>query len=141
MNKINTTRVIIGGLVAGLVISAGEFILNDPILGKEWEAAMVALGKPPFTGTMAAVFFALGFLVGIVMVWIYAAIRPRYGMGPRTAIWAGLITWLLASFYSGVGAIASGMFPSRLIAISMMWGLVELPLAAVAGAWFYREEI
>ena len=35
MGKINMTRVILGGLLAGLVINIGEFILNDTILGED----------------------------------------------------------------------------------------------------------
>ncbi len=31
------------------------------------------------------------------------------------------------------------MLPGRLAMIGSLWGLVEVPLAAVAGAWMYRE--
>src|SRR5207249_3963498 len=38
-------------------------------------------------------FLAWGFLVGIFAVWLYAAIRPRYGAGPKTALCAGAAVW------------------------------------------------
>jgi hypothetical protein len=35
-------------------------------------------------GAQLAMFIAWGFLVGIVAIWLYAGIRPRYGAGPKT---------------------------------------------------------
>ncbi len=35
MGKINMARVILGGLLAGLIINVGEFVLNEPILGEQ----------------------------------------------------------------------------------------------------------
>ena len=141
MGKINVGRVVLCGLLAGLVINISEFILNDRILGKDWETAMAALDRPPLGPPAVGVFLTLGFLEGIVMVWIYAAIRPRYGPGPRTAILAGLIVWLLASFFANLMVIPLDIFPSRLPAISMIWALFELPIASMIGAWRYREEV
>ncbi|HSE60477.1 MAG TPA: hypothetical protein VLA99_17380 [Nitrospiraceae bacterium] len=31
-------------------------------------------------------------------LWLYAAIRPRFGAGPKTALYAGLGVWVLGSF-------------------------------------------
>jgi hypothetical protein len=35
-----------------------------------------------------------GFVVGIAAIWLYAAIRPRYGPGAATALRAGFAVWL-----------------------------------------------
>jgi hypothetical protein len=92
------------------------------------------------TPPAVAVFIALGFVVGIVTVWVYAAIRPRLGAGPKTAICAGLTVWALSSLYSAVGQLPLGIVPTRLILIVAVWELVQTPIAAVAGAWLYKEE-
>jgi len=139
MGKINMGRVIVGGLLAGLVINLGEFVLNGYILEKDWEAAMRSLGKEPIGMQAVAVFLALGFLLGITAVWIYAAARPRLGAGPKTAICIGLIVWVLTSLFTTLGQLPTGIFPNRLLIIPLVWGLVELPLGTVAGAWLYRE--
>lgn len=139
MGKINIGRVIVGGLLAGLVINLGEFVLNGYILEKDWEAAMRSLGKEPISMQAVAVFLALGFLLGITAVWIYAAARPRLGAGPKTAICIGLIVWVLTSLFTTLGQLPTGIFPTRLLIIPLVWGLVELPLGTVAGAWLYRE--
>lgn len=139
MGKINMGRVIVGGLLAGLVINLGEFVLNGYILEKDWESAMRSLGKEPIGMQAVAVFLALGFLLGITAVWIYAAVRPRLGAGPKTAICIGLIVWVLTSLFTTLGQLPTGIFPNRLLIIPLVWGLVELPLGTVAGAWLYRE--
>jgi hypothetical protein len=139
MGKINMGRVIAGGLLAGLVINLGEFVLNGYILEKDWETAMRSLGKQPIGMQAVAVFLALGFLLGITAVWIYAAVRPRLGAGPKTAICIGMIVWVLTSLFTTLGQLPTGIFPNRLLIIPLVWGLVELPLGTVAGSWLYRE--
>lgn len=139
MGSINWSRVIAGGLVAGLILNIGEYLLNEPILGEEWAAAMAALNAQPVGGAAIAWFLVLGFLLGIAMIWLYAAIRPRLGAGPKTAICAGLTVWFFAYFWSSMGILVMGLFPSSLIWISLVWGLVELPVAALLGAYLYQE--
>jgi hypothetical protein len=81
------------------------------------------------------------FVIGVAAVWLYAAIRPRYGAGPRTAIVAGLAVWVLSHLWSGVylGAGFTGVITPTLAWLPVAWGLVEAPLGTLAGAWLYRE--
>lgn len=139
MGKINMGRVILGGLLAGLIINTGEFLLNGVLLNKDLEEMMKSLNKPAVGGSAIAVFVAMGFVLGILIIWIYAAIRPRYGPGAKTAVCAALIAWALAYLYSAVGQAQMGIFPTRLLVIGTVWGLVELVIAGVAGAWLYKE--
>lgn len=140
MGKINLGRVLLGGLVAGLVINIGEFILNEPILGEQWRAAMESLNREAIGGQAIAVFVVLAFFIGIACVYTYAAIRPRFGAGPKTAVCAGLLVWALGYLYPAIGAVPTKIFPTSLLVIGTAWGLFELPIAAVAGAWIYHEE-
>ena len=140
MGKINWTRVILGGLVAGLIINVFESVMNGVILAKDMEAAISALGRQMGGGALA-MFIAWGFLVGIFAIWLYAAIRPRYGAGPKTAACAGAAVWGLGYFLAAVTPIALHLFPRRLMAIFLAVGLVEVIIGTIAGAWLYREEI
>jgi hypothetical protein len=45
MGKVNWVRVILGGLLAGVIINVFEFILNGLLLAKDMQAAISALGK------------------------------------------------------------------------------------------------
>ena len=139
MGKINWFRVILGGLVAGFIINIGEFLLNEPILGRKWAAAMESLGRPPMGNEGITVFVCLGFALGIGALYLYAAIRPRLGAGPRTAVCAGLLVWFFSYFYNSVGMMGMGIFPRSLLLIGTAWGLLQLPIATVFGAWLYKE--
>jgi hypothetical protein len=139
MGKINWTRVILGGLVAGLIINVFESVMNGVILAKDMEAAISALGRQMGGGALA-MFIAWGFLVGIFAIWLYASIRPRYGAGPKTAACAGAAVWGLGYLLAAVTPIALHLFPRRLMAIGLAVGLVEVIIGTIAGAWLYREE-
>ena len=139
MGKINWTRVILGGLVAGVIINISEFLLNGVVLAKDMEAAMRALGRQMGAGQLA-MFTVWGFLVGSFAVWLYAAIRPRFGAGPKTAACAGAAVWGLGYLLASVTTFALQLFPGRLIAIGLAVGLMEVLVGTLAGAWFYHEE-
>ena len=139
MQGINFGRVFLGGLLSGIVLNVGEFILNEPILGDDWAAAMAARNMPEPGGAEIFWYVFMTFVLGFALVYLYAAIRPRYGAGVRTAIYAGLIVWFLIWLWCFGSMGIGGMFPAKLIVITLVWGLVEVPLATVAGAWLYRE--
>jgi hypothetical protein len=78
-------------------------------------------------------------IAGIVIVLGYACIRPRFGPGVKTAIIAGLFAWFGIYFYSGIiNGVLFGI-PMNTMILVLVWGLVEFALAAVAGAWLYKE--
>jgi len=139
MGKINLGRVILGGLLAGLVINISEAILNIVVVGAQMEELLKARNMPPIGGSEIATFVLLGFILGIVTIWLYAAIRPRYGAGPGSAIMAGLIVFFLAYLYPNAGLTVMGFMTGSMMLIIDVWGLVEILVAAVAGAWLYRE--
>ncbi|MGD2217876.1 MAG: hypothetical protein PVJ64_14055 [Gemmatimonadales bacterium] len=140
MGKINLGRVLLGGLLAGVVLSVLEFVLNEPILGDRWAAAMESLGMaaPEGAGTLIA-YVVWNFVLGIALVWLYAAVRPRFGPGPKTAVITGLAAWFLVWFLAFGGTVISGMFPTNLVVIVLIWEFFEVPIATVAGAWLYQE--
>jgi hypothetical protein len=139
MGRINMGRVVVGGLLAGLLINVSEGILNGVLFAEENNAALAALNQPPMDNGMIVWFVILGFGLGIVAVWLYAAIRPRFGPGVRTAVSASLAVWLLAYLYPNTFMAVMGLFPQRLMVIGTVWGLVEVVVATIAGAWAYTE--
>jgi hypothetical protein len=139
MGKMNVGRIIVGGLLAGLVLNIGEFILNMPVLGKQIEQAMQAKNLPVAAGGAIALSVVLAFVLGIAVVWLYAAIRPRFGPGPKTAIIAGLALWFFVWLWVHLSMSPMGLFPTSLILITLIWGFFEVPIATLFGAWIYKE--
>ena len=139
MSGINTGRVLLGGLLAGLVINIGEFILNMFVIGSRMEEFYERLNlEQPGGGAMAA-YVVMGFVIGITTVWVYAAARPRLGPGPQSAAIAAMPIWIAAWLAPIVGYVVQGMATTGLGVLIGAWGLVELILASVAGAWLYTE--
>lgn len=140
MTGINMARVLVGGIVAGLVINIGEFILNMFVLRTEMDAMVARLQLPPIGGQQIGVFTVLVFALGIGTVWLYAAIRPRFGAGVRTALCAGAAVWFFAYLYPTIASVVMGMFSAGTATIAVVWGLVEVPAGAAVGAWLYQEQ-
>jgi len=81
----------------------------------------------------------LGFTLGITTVWLYAAIRPRFGPGVSTAACSALTVWFLAYVYPSMFILVLHVFPTTPTCISVVWGLPEIIIAGIAGAWAYTE--
>jgi hypothetical protein len=139
MSGIDHGRLLLGGILAGLIINIGEFIFNVPVAGAAYDASLARLGLAPPGATAISVFVLLCFVLGILAVWLYAAIRPRLGPGVRTALYAGLFVWILVSAFPGIGNAVLGFTPPWLVMLTVAWQLFEVPLATVVGAWVYRE--
>lgn len=141
MGKINLVRVLLGGIVAGIVIDVFEGVLNGVVLSNQWATVMTGLGK---NGTMSMkqilAFNVWGLATGILMVWLYASMRTRLGAGPKTAICAGLVIWASAYVLGSAGPVFLHLFPLGLTAVGLAVGLVETMLAGIAGAYLYKEE-
>lgn len=136
----NHARILIGGLVAGLILNIGEFLLNGVVLAKEMDDTFFKKCGLPMPGSSAMVILVVAtFVLGIFIVYVYAAIRPRCGPGPKTAIGAALIAWFGVYLYCCVVYWALGLIPTNMLIISLVWGFVEYALAGLAGAWLYRE--
>ena len=55
---------------------------------------------------------ALDLLTGISILWLYAAIRPRYGPGAKTATIAAFASWFIVSLEDAIWC-SFELFPAR----------------------------
>ena len=140
MGKINWGRVVLGGMLAGVVFIVPANVLTAHFIGQQELRTAVQKFRPPTSGSAAPLFFIFAFLfLGILMTWLYAAIRPRFGPGAKTAAIAGFATWLIAnpaqSFLLGhVTQVSMGF-----VVKSMAMYLVMIVASTIAGAWVYKE--
>jgi hypothetical protein len=141
MGKIEVRRVIMGGLIAGAVISVIDVALYGVILKAPMAVAMQRL--PPMPKEWQAIevpwFVLVDLLAGILLVWLYAAIRPRFGARRRTAVIAGLAGWSFAGLLCNLIQLPNGFMPYNLVIITTGVMLAQYVLAVVIGARFYTE--
>ena len=139
MNNINFGRVLLGGLLAGLILNIGEFLLNAVVLAPQMKAFNAQHGFTEPGNSFLVVAIVLTFVLGIVVVLGYACIRPRFGPGVKTAIIASLFAWFGIYFYNGIIFDMLFGIPTSTCVMVTVWGLVEYAIATVAGAWLYKE--
>jgi hypothetical protein len=138
MGKINVARVILGGLLAGLIMNISETVLNLYVIGDASAAALQRFGLQ-FPGPhQIGIFVAMTFVLGIILIFVYAGLRPRFGASAKTAVIAALVVWIVG-FMPAFADVVLGLTPANLLAIAGVWSLVEIIVAAVAGAWLYKE--
>jgi len=139
---INTSKVIVGGIIGGIVANVIDFISSTYILGGMQTAAMTKLNpalavKP--SGTQIAGFLILDFVWIIATVWVYAAIRLRFVPGPKTAAYAGIASWVIGSTVAGFFCVL-GLFGSDLFVAASVVALINAIVSTMVGARFYTEE-
>jgi len=142
MGKINTGRVLIGGLLAGVVANALDFVSYSILMADDMQQMVQRLSLNPAVvdGTGAAVaWIVVDFLLGILVVWTYAAIRPRCGAGPTTAVYAALIPYAAITMIL-YGYTRMGIFTMDAFVKGSVLALVTLLAATLAGAAVYKEE-
>jgi hypothetical protein len=141
MASINTGRVILGGLVGGVVGNVCDFAWNMTVMKDDMTALATRFGVDPaamnsFAG--AAPWIAVDFVFGLLLVFSYAAMRPRFGPGPKTAIIAALILFVgvTAVLY---GFTSMGMMPMNSFVKGSATALVSVVASSLVGASLYKE--
>jgi len=137
--RINFKRVLLGGLIAGIILNLGETMLNEVLLVKQMEetARRLHIERPGLGFISLAIILTLA--LGVTIVLLYALIKVRLGPGVKSAVTAGLIVWFLVYVYSGLLTGAAIALHPLLMVVGMGWGLLEYLLAAIVGSAFYKE--
>jgi hypothetical protein len=137
---INTSKVLVGGIVGGIVANVIDFVSQTYILADMGKAQMAKLNLPTTPSSSSLVWLILLDFVWIIAnVWIYAAIRPRFGPGPKTAAYAALVSWVIGGTVAGFFGL-SGIFGLTLFIASSIVALVNSLVSTIVGARFYTEE-
>ncbi|MBL0170427.1 MAG: hypothetical protein IPP90_06765 [Gemmatimonadaceae bacterium] len=140
---INTGKVFIGGLAAGVVLNICDFLSNTYIMADRFKTDLDALNPALMTNIMApsntVSFVVLDFVYGLLTVFTYAAIRPRFGAGAGTAVKAGLMMWAIGGI-TWYFTVVMGLFSMNFFVMSAMVSLVTMLAASYVGAMLYKED-
>ena len=140
MGKINWGRVLLGGIVAGVVIDLVDYVVNTYVWAQQNDALMKRLNIQ-LRPHAIPIFLIEGLLLGIAAVWAYSVARPRYGAGPKTAVITALGVWFIGSFLPDLDQWASGILRSRTACEGTLVGLITIVVASLIGASLYREAV
>lgn len=128
---------LVGGAVAGLIIVAGEAVLNLGVLADDWAKLFLLFALPQPTPLVAAQGVLKLLLIGIFSVWLAVRLAPTF-VGPnRAGVASGLCVWFLVWAWVQWGMLLAGFVTAPIAVVTVAWGLVELPVAAWAGTRMY----
>jgi len=140
-SKINTKRVIVGGILGGVVWGLWSMIINMTMLAKRYEEAQAVgefLAKPRYPAFLLWYILIL-IVLSMGLAWLYAVSRATLSPGPLSAMKVGLIVGLVGSvpfcFAQSAWAPISRYFPLGWL----LEGLVGCILATLFAGWYYRE--
>lgn len=136
---INRRAWIVGGLVAGLWLTVSGVVLGHLVYGPAYvEGYRQHLAAPPSGWTIVkniVVRFGYGFLGAF----LYAAFRPRFGAGPKTALGAGLVLWLAGYVPLAIALAEFGILTGWRLAVGLPWTLAEAMIGCLIAGRLYRE--
>jgi hypothetical protein len=139
MSGINLARVLIGGIIAGIVANAGDYLVNQVILVEDGTQLAQRLNLDQAqVAASATTWIVVDLIYGILLVFAYAAMRPRFGPGPGTAVISALTLYLSITVVL-VGFMSMGMFVQDAFLRSAGLQLVITLAASLSGAAVYKE--
>jgi hypothetical protein len=137
----NRLRIVFGGLLGGVVFFAFLAVVSQTVLPSHYARleAQGVLRAEPTVEWYLPVYILVILAIGVALVWLYAAVRPRLGPGPRTALKVGLVVGAIAAVPTSLAQYAWTGLGGY---VAAWWGielLVGCALACLAGAAVYRE--
>lgn len=137
VGNINWSKVFLGGIASGVVLLAFD-MAGMAVLGfdmKAWAESHNLVTEPNM-----AVWVVSVLVLGIMLVWLYAAIRPRFGPGVKTAAIAAAFMWLFFSVMFA-GHTSMGLYTTEQFVKFAAWGALQMLAASYVGAWLYKEDV
>jgi hypothetical protein len=141
MNGINYGRVVLGGLAAGVVANVCDFLISAYLMADDLQRMTRRLGLDWELVNSSSVFLTwtvVDFLYGLLIVWVYAAIRPRFGPGPKTAVVAALAIYAAPTMVL-FGFQSMGVFATDSFLKNALFSAITAVLAGLAGGAVYKE--
>ena len=139
---INVGRVLLGGLIAGVVRFIGGTVLQMLVIGplfleqiaRNQPGIAVALERTP----ARIQFVALNMLMGIATIYMYAAMRPRFTSRFATVLSASVPAWLLVTTAWGVTA-TMGLFSWTHVLVQASLTFIAVVVSTYLGSTIYKD--
>jgi hypothetical protein len=131
----------LSGLITFFVFIAIEYLLEriigNHLFGGGIDSWMYSLDVPNWNLANNTINILIAIVNVIVVMWLYAALRPMFGVGTKTAlITSGFMLVFVSSFT--LNQVNLGLIPFQVAIVQLFYQYIELPIALVAGAQFYE---
>jgi len=142
MNRIRTSRLLLAGLATLLAFILIELLWEGLIGVVLFGDRLVALrgsgGIPDWSLREQVLNLAIALFNCFMMIWLYASLRPMFGVGPRTALITSAFVFAFV-FAFDLNYANQGFIPYHLGLIYALDLIIELPLSLIVGAQVYES--
>jgi hypothetical protein len=147
MNEIKVTRMLLAGLamlvmwvaVAILVQILFDQVVAPVFFGQTAQEMSLETMVPRDRSALNNWLDGLTALVNCtLLIWLYASLRPMYGVGTRTALITSAFGIILG-FSVSSNLINNGLIPLKLGLIEAVCNSIMFPIAMLAGAAIYEN--
>lgn len=142
MNEIKVKRMLLAGLAMFVVWVAVEILVEHMIsqflFGQtSQEMWLQTIDVSAWSGLNTAVSTFIALLNCTLLIWLYASLRPMYGVGTRTVLITSAlgITWMFSVF---INFINLGLIRLQTGLMEAAFEAVEFPIAMFVGAGVYE---
>lgn len=142
MNRIRLNRLFLAGLMTFVVFVSVELLweglIGRLLLGESIGSLRNLAGVSIWSLMHQAINLVIALVNCFMMIWLYASLRPMFGVGPRTALIASAFVFVFVVAFE-LNYANLGFFPFRLALIDAIDLVIELPLALIAGTQVYES--
>ncbi|NIM94738.1 MAG: hypothetical protein GTO18_13640 [Anaerolineales bacterium] len=142
MNRIRPSRLLLAGLATILAFIIIEFVweilISTVLLNDSLGSIRGVAGVSEWTLRDQAFNIAIALFNCFMLIWLYASLRPMFGVGPKTALIASGFAFAFV-FAFQLNHANLGFIPYRLALIDSIDLIIELPLSLIAGAQVYES--
>ena len=141
MASINWGRLILGGLIAAIMMFFADGFIHERLVNTDWHEVYAGLkaAEPQPHGTSMVYFGLYELGRGLIAMLFYATMRTHFGAGPKTAVLAGIASWIAFSLTGPAQFIPLGFFSNALWLKVGALHLVTSIVSTIAGAAMYKD--
>ncbi|MGB2963207.1 MAG: hypothetical protein WBB69_04400 [Anaerolineales bacterium] len=143
MNEIKVKRLVLAGFLTLVVFILTEILVEtflEQVVCKQFYIDLyLGLGIPRWGLKNHLLNIGIGLVNCMMLIWLYAALRPMFGVGVKTALITSLY-WLVFVTAFSINMANLGYYPWSIALVESIYLLIELPVALIAGAYFYEYE-
>jgi hypothetical protein len=143
MKNLNIVRLLLAGLVSGLIIYGFEAVTNTVILGHDWQmwsAFAVRVFIMPSEGLSLVLWGVQALIAGWVGTLVFAAIKDWVGMRQRAAYISGLIVWATGWLGLSFDNLAVGVVPAKMVFDNLLAALFGCLIGQMVASLIYRDK-
>ena len=145
MNEIRVKRMLLAGLAMFFMWAAVEFLVELVVAPILFGQSSLEMWRPTidlshWSGVNFVVNNAIGLLSCTILIWLYASLRPMYGVGTKTALITSAFGVVLG-FSLFLNFMNLGLIPARIGLIETVFVTIEFPVAMIVGAGVYEGAV